>query len=959
MEIVNRVREFLRPHYEVEDEIGRGGSAFVYRAVDLRHDRKVAIKVLSPEIWSDVKPGRFLREIQIAAQLQHPHILPLFDSGEADGLLYYVMPFVEGESLRDRLAREGSLPIDDALEIVSDVAKALAYAHGQGIIHRDIKPGNILLSDAGAVIADFGIAMAVDHAADSYRTATGHAPGTPAYMSPEQVGNDSVDARSDIYALGCVLYETLAGEPPFTARTLVGVVAKHLSERPPSLDVVRPSVPGGIVDVFERSLAKVPADRFQSADEFAAALQEGRRQKVKMADRRPAHRATLAVATVLILAAGIWGWRAMLSSAAPLDAEKVLVFPLALAGEDDEDDLGWGVALAIGTAFEHTEPLRWVDGWRWLPDEVRNDAGVAAPGLLSDIARGRGAGRYVSGVIRPTGDSIAVVLRLHDTEADSVLGQETAWAKDGETVHEAGLIAIVPLLTRLLEPGRQVDLSPLTDRAPGAIALTIQGDKAYRQSRFLDANEFYRRAVEEDSLLAIAAARGAAAAGWEEHYQDAFELARLAVSHDSLLPLRHRHLVHGVKAYIEGRADSAIARLRLAVESDPNWPEPRAMLGEVYYHLLDAGVDSESEAKSALQQAVSLDTTFMPPLIHLSEIAIRAGDLPQARAWIDRLRRGGGADGDNARKLQLMLECVEIGTIGADVWRREAVRSPKVVLDAARDLAVGGAHPQCAEEAFRAAFQEDASRFGSIQGLQSLLLAQGRINEARQLLDSALASGIRGAYSFYLADAPLSAQFDSGAAEAERLARDPAGPGHRGSSPTTHWLVGLWLAQRRMFEQTAAPLARLDSMTSGPREREARLLGTALRGHIALARGKEEDAVRLFASLSPSAPPGGYYWGLHEALAIEKILLARALLNMDRNEEALEVASAFDHPIPITYLAYLAPSLEIRRRAAQALDRLDLAEGYRRRLADLGWANGEAPLSMSGPLFSSHPTQGG
>ena len=294
----------------------------------------------------------------------------------------------------------------------------------------------------------------------------------------------------------------------------------------------------------------------------------------------------------------------------------------------------------------------------------------------------------------------------------------------------------MPLLTRLLEPGREVDLSPLTDRAPGAIALTIQGDKAYRRSRFLEANEFYRRAVDEDSLLAVAAARGAAAAGWEERYQDASYLARLAVSHDSLLPQSYKYMVRGVKAYVEGRAEAAVAQLGLAIESDPDWPEARAMLGEVYYHLLHAGIDSEATARSVLQRAASLDTTFTPPLIHLSEIAIRAGDLAQARAWIDRLIRWGGADSDNARRLQLMLECVAVGTLEAGAWRREATMSPKVVLNVARDLAVGGAHPKCAEEAFRAAYRENSSRFGALLGLQSLLLAQGKIVETRLLLDS-------------------------------------------------------------------------------------------------------------------------------------------------------------------------------------------------------------------------------
>ncbi|HEU5261101.1 MAG TPA: serine/threonine-protein kinase, partial [Gemmatimonadales bacterium] len=214
------LRAALAGRYTIERTLGRGGMATVYLARDLRHQRAVAVKVLRPDLFDSSGRERFLREIEIAAGLQHPNILPLHDSGAADGLLYYVMPYVEGESLRDRLDRENQLPVDEALRIAREVAEALGYAHGHGIVHRDIKPANVLLSAGHALVMDFGIAHAISEAGGPQLTERGIAVGTPAYMSPEQAsGREAVDARSDLYALGCVVYEMLAGEPPFTGRT--------------------------------------------------------------------------------------------------------------------------------------------------------------------------------------------------------------------------------------------------------------------------------------------------------------------------------------------------------------------------------------------------------------------------------------------------------------------------------------------------------------------------------------------------------------------------------------------------------------------------------------------------------------------------------------------------------------------------------------------------------------------
>jgi serine/threonine-protein kinase len=234
-EITQQLKAALADRYVIERELGAGGMATVYLAEDLKHRRRVAVKVLRPELAAALGGERFLREIETTANLRHPHILPLYDSGDANGTLFYVMPYVEGESLQDRMAREKQLPVDDALRIAGEVADALSYAHGRGVIHRDIKPDNIMLENGHAVVADFGIAQAVSDSGGERLTQTGMAVGTPLYMSPEQSNGEPVDARSDLYGLACVVYEMLAGSPPFSGPTALAVMARHALDPVPEV----------------------------------------------------------------------------------------------------------------------------------------------------------------------------------------------------------------------------------------------------------------------------------------------------------------------------------------------------------------------------------------------------------------------------------------------------------------------------------------------------------------------------------------------------------------------------------------------------------------------------------------------------------------------------------------------------------------------------------------------------
>ena len=270
----DRLSEALADRYRIERELGQGGMATVYLARDLKHDRDVAIKVLNPDLSQTLGAERFLREIPLAARLSHPHILPLFDSGEAGGALFYVMPRVAGTSLRDRLHDAKQLPIDEAVRIASEVAGALDYAHRNSVVHRDSKPENIMLQDGHALVADFGIGKAVSDTSSDSLTQVGMSVSTPAYMSPEQAVGEEVDGRSDLYSLGCVLYEMLVGEPPFTGPTTQAVIAKRFVQTPADVTALREGIRRPVARALQKTLSRLAIDRYDTASEFVTALAE-------------------------------------------------------------------------------------------------------------------------------------------------------------------------------------------------------------------------------------------------------------------------------------------------------------------------------------------------------------------------------------------------------------------------------------------------------------------------------------------------------------------------------------------------------------------------------------------------------------------------------------------------------------------------------------------------------------
>jgi len=432
----DRLKAAIADHYEIERELGHGAMATVYLARDVRLNRQVAVKVLLADLAFALGPERFRREIALATKLSHPHILPIYDSGEASGELYYVMPYVAGESLRARLNREKQLPVDEALRIAAEVASALDHSHRHGIIHRDIKPENILLEDGQALVADFGIARAVSAVGEGKLTSTGVSLGTPAYMSPEQgMADPNLDGRTDIYSLGCVLYEMLAGSPPFTGRTTQALIARHSLDAVPSLTIVRRTIPEEVEDVVLCALAKVPADRFSTAGEFADALNSVRQggssnvrrtRSGKARKGKPTKWGVVAIAVaiaVIVVTAGAWAgktffWNARRAAAANAGAGTFQVKRIAVLYFKDmssDKHLGYladGLTESLIDQLDQARPLDVIS-----TGGVRQFRGTGAP--LDSIARSLEAGTLVDGSITPEGDKVRVSMRIIDGNSDA------------------------------------------------------------------------------------------------------------------------------------------------------------------------------------------------------------------------------------------------------------------------------------------------------------------------------------------------------------------------------------------------------------------------------------------------------------------------------------------------------------------------------------------------------------
>ena len=503
----------LTGRYEIDREIGAGGMATVYLAHDLKHDRLVAIKVLKPDLGASLGAERFLREIRIAAQLHHPHILGLLDSGEADGLLYYVMPFVEGESLRERIAREGALPIPDAVRILHEIADALAAAHARGVVHRDVKPDNILLEGRHALVMDFGVAKAVTDAVGPVgMTGTGVSIGTPAYMAPEQIaGEANADQRVDVYAFGLVAYEMLAGRPPFSGVSAQQLLAAHMTERPVAVSTQRPSVPPALNALVMKCLEKQPADRWQTAAELlpeltALATTSGSGSVLVSTPRHRWALPTAAAATVLLLAAGGWwlGQRARAAPSAESDIRSIAVLPFE---ERNAQSASGGAFLGDGMAETLIYALGKVPGFK-VAAQTSAFSFKGKEADLATIGEKLGVATVLTGSLQRAGSRLRVTVRL-----ESVANRAQLWTAQ----YDEELTDVFALQDKIAHA--VVDHLQSSASRPGSVAIVSAGTKnveayqAYLQGRFFWGQRgegikkglpFFERAVALDPNYALA-----------------------------------------------------------------------------------------------------------------------------------------------------------------------------------------------------------------------------------------------------------------------------------------------------------------------------------------------------------------------------------------------------------------------------------------------------------------------
>lgn len=601
---LDRLTRALADRYQIERALGSGGMATVYLAHDLKHHRQVAIKVLKPDLAAAVGADRFLREISIAATLNYPHIVPLFDSGEADGLLFYVMPYIAGESLRERLRREKQLPVDEAVSIARQVAAALTYAAGHGIIHRDVKPDNVLLIDGTAMVADFGIARAIVESGSEHLTATGGAIGTPAYMSPEQAsGARDLDARSDVYALGCVLYETLAGEPPYTGPTLQSVIAQHLASPVPPVRRLRELVPESIERAITRALAKLPADRFATAQEFAGALGyhigggsadlagtasgDFAAARATRRQQRTIAAALAAVAVLVLFGLNVGGVRDRLTGGSGVanvtdGRRSVAVLPFQNVGGPDDEYFSDGLTEELIVALSQLRSLR----------VAARTSAFAFKGQARDvreIARALSVAAVLVGSVRKSENRVRVTAQL----VDGANGLDV-WS---ETYEERNLSDIFDI---------QADIAI---KIAGALEANLGGSERARlvkkPTEKLDAYTLYLKG------LYFWNRRG-------EHITTAIDYFNRAIAVDSTFARAYAGLASvyapGVgQGYItpqEGRARMRVAATR-AVELDDSLPEGHTMLGQ-YYNVYEWDWPN---AEREFKRAIELDPNF--PTAHL------------------------------------------------------------------------------------------------------------------------------------------------------------------------------------------------------------------------------------------------------------------------------------------------------------------------------------------------------
>jgi eukaryotic-like serine/threonine-protein kinase len=945
-DLLEHLRKSFADSYRVDEELSGGGMSRLFCATDLALNRRIVIKILPPELTSDMMAARFKRESVLTAHLQHPNILPVITAGLKDGLLYYVMPFISGESLRERLMRDHQLPVKDAVTILCEVASALAYAHRQGVIHRDIKPENILLQDGHAILADFGIAGALSvpgEDAHSRITRTGMSMGTVGYMAPEQsLGGPDVDSRADIYSLGVVGHEMLAGAPPFTGPSTQAILVAHLTEAPPRLDNLRDDVPLPVSRAIEKALRKNPADRFQHANEFADACSQqaprlstlSRAISVRKLRRLPKGKIAAGVLLLAIALAG--GWYARQRT--PVGPQESVVVAIAPFDAPTADLKLWheGMVDLLARNIDGAGPLKTISptlairSWKAGTSSDRSSA--------RQLGQATNARYAIYGSLVPSvADSVRMHFGLVDVRTDTVLVDEDLADASVEKLAGELTIKVIDALRDRHRLGALRALSTVGSDSALAVKAFLQGEQYYRRTSWDSALVSYARAISIDTGFALALRRAGLVTAWQKNETDTAtrSLALRAGARNRKLAPRDSLLItaDSLSAALEGGdpdlpnwplARRLFATVNEAAARYPDDPEVWYVVGEARFHhgygsIFDI---SENEVRNAFRRSIVLDSAFTPTYIHLVELGYTLDGGPQGRA-AGREYLSHDPAGQHAAGIRLL----DVLT-GPDAKPAESARLlDRTPSDALFDgWMIVRRWPDSAETALRLlraiarkprtapGFAQDSATVRAILPLE--LSYRGRFREAY------LALGDRPSRLF--AQLALLGAVDP--ANANRVFSQWL----RARVPQVHTALSWWAA-RGDSTSIASLMRAYDSVAANAKPDDksgARYNSAAARAYLLLARRDSAGALEAFASLSDT---------LCLRCDLDRLTTARLLLSARRFAEADKILRQrlFSAVTPTEIVMALE-----RGRVAEALGQRDNALRSYKLVAD-AWGRGD------------------